>query len=93
MRAAVDLARLWRNNGKRDEARELLAPIYGRSTERTHQQRARIIGVLAENRGVLFRAAQRTLYSACRRLRVNGLTSVGPRPASTALAHSRLTRT
>jgi predicted ATPase len=27
--AAVSLARLWREQGKRDEARELLAPVYG----------------------------------------------------------------
>jgi DNA-binding SARP family transcriptional activator len=29
LRAAVSLARLWRNQGRRDEARELLADIYG----------------------------------------------------------------
>jgi predicted ATPase len=28
-RAAMSLARLWRDQGKRDEARELLAPVYG----------------------------------------------------------------
>ena len=33
MRAALDLARLWRNQGKRTEARDLLAPIYGWFTE------------------------------------------------------------
>ena len=33
MRAAVSLARLWRNQGKREEARELLAPVYGWFTE------------------------------------------------------------
>jgi predicted ATPase len=33
LRAAVDLARLRRNNGKREEARELLAPVYGWFTE------------------------------------------------------------
>ena len=27
------MARLWRNRGKRDEARELLAPVYGWFTE------------------------------------------------------------
>ena len=27
------MARLWRDQGKRDEARELLAPVYGCSTE------------------------------------------------------------
>ena len=32
-RAAMSLARLWRDQGKRDEARELLAPVYGRFTE------------------------------------------------------------
>jgi predicted ATPase len=33
IRAATTLARLWRDQGKRDEARELLAPVYGRFTE------------------------------------------------------------
>jgi predicted ATPase len=29
LRAAMSLSRLWQQQGKRDEARELLAPIYG----------------------------------------------------------------
>ena len=33
LRAAVSLSRLWQQQGKRDEARELLAPIYGWFTE------------------------------------------------------------
>jgi predicted ATPase len=33
MRAAMSMARLWRDQGKREEARELLAPVYGRFTE------------------------------------------------------------
>jgi class 3 adenylate cyclase/predicted ATPase len=33
LRAATSLARLWRDQGKRDEARNLLAPIYGWFTE------------------------------------------------------------
>jgi predicted ATPase len=33
LRAAVDLARLWHRQGKRSEARELLAPVYGWFTE------------------------------------------------------------
>jgi hypothetical protein len=33
LRAANSLARLWRNLGKRSEARDLLAPIYGWFTE------------------------------------------------------------
>ena len=33
LRAASALARLWRDQGKRDEARELLAPVYGWFTE------------------------------------------------------------
>jgi predicted ATPase len=33
LRAAVDLARLWRDQGKRTEARNLLAPVYGWFTE------------------------------------------------------------
>jgi len=31
--AAKSLARLWRDQGKREEARELLAPVYGWFTE------------------------------------------------------------
>ena len=33
LRAAMSLARLWQQQGKRDEARELLVPIYGWFTE------------------------------------------------------------
>jgi len=33
LRAAMSLSRLWTRQGKRDEARELLAPIYGWFTE------------------------------------------------------------
>jgi predicted ATPase len=33
LRAATSLARLWRSQGKRDEARELLAPVYSWFTE------------------------------------------------------------
>ena len=33
LRAAMSLARLWRDEGKRDEARKLLAPVYGWFTE------------------------------------------------------------
>ena len=29
LRAAIILARLWREQGKRDAARDLLAPVYG----------------------------------------------------------------
>ena len=33
LRAATSLARLWRDQGKRQEAHELLAPVYGWFTE------------------------------------------------------------
>ena len=33
LRAAMSMARLWRDQGKRDEARGLLAPVYGWFTE------------------------------------------------------------
>ena len=33
LRAAMSMARLWRDQGKRDEGRELLAPVYGWFTE------------------------------------------------------------
>ena len=33
LRASISLARLWRDQGKRVEARELLAPVYGWFTE------------------------------------------------------------
>ena len=33
LRAAMSLARLWRDQGKRDEAHDLLAPVYGWFTE------------------------------------------------------------
>ena len=33
LRAATSLAQLWRDQGKRDKARDLLAPVYGCFTE------------------------------------------------------------
>jgi predicted ATPase len=33
LRATMSMARLWRDQGRRDEARELLAPVYGWFTE------------------------------------------------------------
>jgi predicted ATPase len=33
LRAAMGLARLWRDEGKRQQARDLLAPVYGWFTE------------------------------------------------------------
>jgi predicted ATPase len=33
LRAATSLAQLWRNQGKRREARDVLAPVYGWFTE------------------------------------------------------------
>jgi len=33
LRAAMSMARLWRDQGKRGDARELLAPVYGWFTE------------------------------------------------------------
>ena len=33
LRATTSLARLWRDQGRRDEARDLLAPVYGWFTE------------------------------------------------------------
>jgi len=33
LRAATSLARLWNKQGRRDEARDLLAPLYGWFTE------------------------------------------------------------
>jgi predicted ATPase len=33
LRAATSLARLWREQSRKEEARELLAPIYARFTE------------------------------------------------------------
>ena len=33
LRGAMSMARLWRHQGKRDEARDLLAPVYGWFTE------------------------------------------------------------
>jgi predicted ATPase len=33
LRAAMSMARIWRDQGKREEAHELLAPVYGWFTE------------------------------------------------------------
>ena len=39
LRAAMSMARLWRDQGKRDEARELLALVYGWFTEDPENER------------------------------------------------------
>jgi predicted ATPase len=36
LRTAISLARLWQRQGRRVEARDMLAPIYGRFTEGFH---------------------------------------------------------
>jgi predicted ATPase len=33
LRAAISMARIWRDQGKHDAARDLLAPVYGWFTE------------------------------------------------------------
>ena len=43
LRAAMSMARLWRDQGKRDEARELLAPVYGWFTEAFDTRRRRCL--------------------------------------------------
>ena len=52
LRAASSLARLWRDQGKRAEARELLAAIYGcspkGSTRRSYRRRNRSLTNLVE---------------------------------------------
>jgi predicted ATPase len=51
LRAAMSMARLWRNQGKRNEARELLAPVYGWFTEgfdtRDHKEARTLLDELA----------------------------------------------
>jgi predicted ATPase len=51
LRAAMSLARLWREQGKVQQARELLAPVYGRFTEgfdtRDPKEAKALLGTLA----------------------------------------------
>jgi len=51
LRAAMSLARLWREQGKRREARDLLAPVYGWFTEgfdtRDLEEAKALLGTLA----------------------------------------------
>ncbi len=53
MLAATRLARLWRDQGKRVEARELLAPVYGWFTQgfdtRDHKEAKALLEELAAN--------------------------------------------
>jgi hypothetical protein len=44
LRAATSLARLWRDQGKRAEARDLLAPVYGRLRHRRSEGRRSAAG-------------------------------------------------
>ena len=51
LRAAMSLARLWRDQGKQQQARELLAPVYGWFTEgfdtRDLKEAKALLGTLA----------------------------------------------
>ena len=51
LRAAMSLARLWRSQGKQQQARELLAPVYGWFTEgfdtRDLKEAKKLLGELA----------------------------------------------
>ena len=53
--AAMSLARLWRSQGKVQQARELLAPVYGWFTEgfdtRDLKEAKALLEELADNRG------------------------------------------
>jgi hypothetical protein len=40
LRAAMSMARLWRDQGKREEAREFLAPVYGWFQRRVRHARS-----------------------------------------------------
>ena len=60
LRAAMSMARLWRDQGKQEEARELLAPVYGWFTEgfdtpdlKRGQSAARRIGSIKLKGGVM----------------------------------------
>ena len=48
LRAAMSLARLWRDQGNAQQARELLAPVYGRFTEGFHTRDLKEAKVLLE---------------------------------------------
>ena len=60
LRAAMSMARLWRDQGKREEARELLAPVYGWFTEgfdtRDLKEAKALLDVLGGGNGAPFRA-------------------------------------
>jgi predicted ATPase len=60
LRAAMSLSRLWQRQGKRDEARALLAPVYGWFTEgfdTADLQEAKVLlEELAESTGVVVHA-------------------------------------
>ena len=51
LRTAMSVARLWRDQGKQDEARDLLAPVYGWFTEgfdtRDLKEARKLLDVLA----------------------------------------------
>ena len=66
LRAATSLARLWRDQGQRAEARDLLAPVYDWFTEgfdtRDVKEARALLGELASRRGQR-RTAQETVQS------------------------------
>ena len=62
LRASMSLGRLWRDQGKVPEARELLAPVYGWFTEGFGTRD------LKEAKALLGKHAVRTAAALCRRL-------------------------
>jgi hypothetical protein len=56
-RAAMSMARLWRDQGKRKEARDLLAPVYGWFTERFDTRDIKEAKVLLDELAVLWPGA------------------------------------
>ena len=55
LRAAMSLGRLWHQNGKRQEARDLLAPVYVRPRRCSRNSRRPLVLRLHGRRRVLFR--------------------------------------
>ena len=47
LRAAMSLARLWRDQGKEQQARELLAPVYGWFTEGQQWRKLELVTAVA----------------------------------------------
>jgi predicted ATPase len=88
LRAATSMARLWRDQGKRGEARELLAPVYGWFTEGFDTLDLKKAGALLEQLGDMSRVSGVTSARRYLLRNLSGTRRVAPTMAKSLFAPS-----